>query len=182
MSTATEWPSFPWCPHVIWAITVAMTARGEVGGEEERHRREVHEAERSQVADEARHEEDARERTLMPLQEGERRIVPPMDHAYIVHRMPRVPRGIRSWCLGPESNRRPFPLQGNALPTELPKQYGYPTIPAYILHLLAIACPSPGDRPGAGTGSSRAMAARTGPLSRSYRAPGRANAGTGRVR
>ena len=27
-------------------------------------------------------------------------------------------------CLGPGSNRRPFPLQGNALPTELPKQLG----------------------------------------------------------
>ena len=25
-------------------------------------------------------------------------------------------------CLGPGSNRRPLPLQGNALPTELPKQ------------------------------------------------------------
>lgn len=26
-------------------------------------------------------------------------------------------------CLGAGSNRRPLPLQGNALPTELPKQW-----------------------------------------------------------
>ena len=26
------------------------------------------------------------------------------------------------WCLGAGSNRRPFALQANALPTELPKQ------------------------------------------------------------
>jgi hypothetical protein len=38
-------------------------------------------------------------------------------------------------CLGPDSNRGPFPLQGNALPTELPKQYGHSIIARPLFHL-----------------------------------------------
>ncbi len=34
----------------------------------------------------------------------------------------KTPFGVFILCLGPGSNRRPLPLQGSALPTELPKR------------------------------------------------------------